>query len=929
MGIEVKYPFLFWLFLPAALLVFLYLRRHRSEGYEKLWIAGIRLVIFALLIFALTTPQVLLPIKGETVIFLADRSASIGADEESLAWVENSVSNKKSEDQYAVAAFGKNVVLEQNLGRDSDVVSQFNGKADESQTNLEAGLQFAASLVPRDSAGRIVLLSDGNETSGRSLEMAPVLKNRQIEVDHVLLETASGEDASISDLSVPASLYLGEEAPITVEVTSNSSKKADIRLSINHKEILKESVQVHEGKNIYTFSHKAETAGLTVYKAEIAAEQDTFAENNEMNSVVNVKGAPKVLIVQGKESGNIEELLEDSGLEADTVLPEKLPTVLSGYLQYQSIIFNNVPATVISENQMNLMEKAVKEFGTGFLMFGGEESFGLGGYFKTPIEKLLPVEMDIKGKKEMPSLGLVLVMDRSGSMAGNKIELAKEAAARSVELLPEEDTLGFIAFDDRPWEILETEPLKDKKKAIDKIRSITPGGGTEIFTSLEQAYRELEDLKLQRKHIILLTDGQSAADGDYEILIESGKEKNITLSTVALGQDADRALLEDLADMGSGRFYDVTDSSVIPSILSRETVMATRTYIEDSPFYPSIQPYPDWSVLFDKSVPQMNAYIATTAKTRSQVPVLSKKEDPVLAEWQYGMGRTIAFTSDFSGKWSGDWARWEKWPIFINQLVTKTLPQYDSEPYRVSVEKRNGSTILSLESANSKTLPIETSIVSETGEQIEANTRIIAPGKYEAIMPENAGMYFLNIKQTDHNGNVHIHQTGFTVPYSDEYLQKGANKEHLEELSKLTGGKELENEKESFRPIMNSASTKQPISEWLILAAFLLFFTEIAIKRFSLISLIAGKIKKNRKRADQVQPQKTERIKNLKAVREKPAKSEQAPVQRGALEQERHPKKEEKKKKKRSPAKQTETLTPKEREERIKRLLDAKNKKNM
>nr|WP_251025798.1 VWA domain-containing protein [Bacillus sp. ISL-47] len=907
-------------------MITLYIWKHRAKGKEDYWIAGLRLVIFSLLIFALIVPQVLLPVKGETVIFLADRSASIGENGEALAWIENSVSYKESDDQYAVAAFGENVALEQNLGRNREAVAQFNGKVDDSQTNLEAGLQFAASLMPRDSAGRIVLLSDGNETSGNGMEIASILKNRKIEVDHVLLKSTSGEDVSISELSVPPSLYLGEEASITVEVTSNTSKKADIRLSVNHKEVLKESVRVNEGKNVYTFTHKADTAGLTVYKAEIAAAQDTFTENNSLHSVVNVKGTPKVLIVEGTESGNIEELLDGSGLEADTVQPEKLPTVLSGYLQYQSIIFNNVPATVISENQMNLMEKAVKEFGTGFIMMGGEESFGLGGYFKTPIEKLLPVEMDIKGKKEMPSLGIVLVMDRSGSMAGSKIELAKEAAARSVELLREEDTLGFIAFDDRPWKILETEPLKDKKKAIDKIRSITPGGGTEIFTSLEQAFMELEDLKLQRKHIILLTDGQSATNRDYELLIESRKEKNITLSTVALGQDADRGLLEDLAAMGSGRYYDVTDSSVIPSILSRETVMATRTYIEDNPFYPSVQPYPEWSALFENGVPQMNAYIAATAKPRSQVPVLSEKEDPVLAEWQYGIGRTIAFTSDFSGKWSGDWARWEKWPLFINQLVTKTLPQYESEPYRISIEKRDGSTVLNLESANSVSLPIETSIVSETGEQIEANTRLIAPGKYEAILPESTGMYFLNIKQTDQNGNVHIHQTGFTIPYSAEYLQKGANKEHLEELSKLTGGKGLEAEKDSFRPLKTPASTKQPISEWLILAAFLLFFTEIAIRRFGLIGLAGGIIKKNRKKAEVENRGQTEKFAKLKRARQKTVKAEKAPGQEDQLSIEKPIVKPERKKQ--TPSRQPETLTPKEREERMKRLLDAKNRKN-
>lgn len=174
------------------------------------------------------------------------------------------------------------------------------------------------------------------------------------------------------------------------------------------------------------------------------------------------------------------------------------------------------------------------------------------------------------------------------------------------------------------------------------------------------AYDELMPLKLQRKHIILLTDGQSS-NADYETLIEEGKKENITISTVALGQDADIRLLESLAEYGSGRFYNVTDSTVIPSILSRETVMASRTYIEDNPFYPVIQPYPDWLKHFKNGVPQMNAYIAVTPKQTAQVSVVSEKEDPILAEWQYGLGKTIAYTSDTSGKWAGDWARWNEY----------------------------------------------------------------------------------------------------------------------------------------------------------------------------------------------------------------------------------------------------------------------------
>src|SRR5690606_23858886 len=156
--------------------------------------------------------------------------------------------------------------------------------------------------------------------------------------------------------------------------------------------------------------------------------------------------------------------------------------------------------------------------------------------------------------------------------------------------------------------------LEDPKAEAEQILSVTPGGGTEIYQSLEEAYSQLEDLELQRKHIILLTDGQSATTNDYDSLIEGGKENNITLSTVSIGQDADKALLENLAETGTGRYYDVTDATTIPAILSRETMMMSRTYIVDEPFNPVIYDSA-WHELFNNGVPQMNAYIATTAKS--------------------------------------------------------------------------------------------------------------------------------------------------------------------------------------------------------------------------------------------------------------------------------------------------------------------------
>lgn len=887
---------------------------------EKVVVATIRSLIFFLIVFALTIPQLLLPIKGTTVVFLADRSASVStAQSDILAWIEKSVEQKNTDDSFAVATFGGDVASEQSLTKKESVISQFSSEVDDSETSIESGIRFASSFIPDEESGRIVLFSDGNETIGTAVDMVNLLKKTGIELDIVPLKVPTKNDISIQDLSVTPSLYQGEQANLSVTVSSHVAQKATIRVSLNNEEVMKKSVYVKEGTNVFSFSHTMKETGMQVYKAEIVANEDAYVENNTLYSITNVKGIPKVLIVEEKASPLIR-ILSGNGFKVESTVPEKLPTSLSGYLDYQSIVFNNVPATSISQNQMELIEQSVKEFGNGFVMTGGENSFGLGGYFKTPIEKLLPVDMEIKGKKEIPSLGLVIVMDRSGSMSGNKLTLAKEAAARSVDLLNDGDTFGFIAFDDRPWQIVETEPLQDKETVMEQIRTVSSGGGTEIYSPLELAYEQLRKTKLQRKHIILLTDGQSNSVNNYETLVEEGKKDKITLSTVSIGNDADKVFLEDLSIWGAGRYYDVVDSSVIPSILSRETVMATKTYIEDNPFYPIIQSVGGWGKFFVEGVPQMNAYIATTAKQRSDPVLLSTKEDPVLAEWQYGMGTTIAFTSDLTGKWSGDWPHWQNWGSFLNQLITKTLPKYDSEPYAITMDHSGEETVLTLQAATNNLNPLSTSIVSEKGESVNHNTKLVAPGKYEITVPKQTGMYFLSVQQENTDGSPNLYQTGFTIPYSKEYTVQGSNMRFVDELLSISDGQELEKEKLAFRDLNEVSKQRQSISPWLLFIAFCLFFIEIVIRRFGLQRLLSFNIKKKIvvretkaeaivKRLNQVKKTAVKHNLEIKVEPKQPETSISSPTTRSKSHYSEKPD------------------DASEREEKLKRLLEAKRRK--
>lgn len=816
-----------------------------------------------MLVFAIASPYLLLPVKEEQVLFLIDRSASMaGTEDEALKFIEESLREKKETHSVGIYSFASNFQTEAILSKTLEHVPNLSEIREVGETNIEQALQLATGIVDKDKATRIVLMTDGLQTKGEVLESITKIAGSKISVDVVPLGRKISNDVSIQSFTTPQVAYQGEEQTLVTEIESTTDTMGELLLYENDQLIFRETIQLEEGKNVFTYRHKGNKEGLVKYEAYIQTDEDAILENNKLTSITMVQSTPRLLIVSDREEGSpIADMLNPSSIQFEEVLSEELPSSLSYMLKYDAIIFDNVPGHLVGEAKMGVIEQAVKNFGIGFMMVGGENSFGLGGYFKTPIEKLLPVEMEVKGKQQLPSLGLVIVLDRSGSMIGLKMELAKEAAVRSVELLREGDTFGLIAFDSHPWEIIETKPLGNKDEVTNTILSIPAEGGTEIYPSLSLAYNNLFDLPLQRKHIILLTDGQSATSGNYEELIESGKKKHITLSTVAIGHDADRQLLESLSELAGGRFYDVEDETTIPSILSRETAMISRTYIVDDPFYPVIYHSEGWNQLFEKGVPQMNAYIGTTAKTTANVIAESEKEDPVLAEWQYGLGRTIAFTSDSTGAWTGDWGRWDRWVDFWNTAISRLLPTYNEIAYDIRMDGE-GSFLIT--DPTNQAAFLDVAVVDEYGNELEVHLEPISASKVRAVADAKPGLVFFRISKDDN-----VYQAGLTVPYSSEYRLQQLNEKLLEEVADKTGGKIVEDPQEVFRKFNEQGATRQSIATIILLVSLLLFFVDITIRRFGWAFFKQMGKSKNIVTAQKVTEEETSVAEILKELRKK------------------------------------------------------------
>ncbi|WP_231594348.1 VWA domain-containing protein [Paenibacillus algorifonticola] len=845
-------PWALLLLIPWAVAVWWMIRGTlRLQGTRKKIAIALRSFILLLVIAIAAGVQPYWHVEQRNVIFVADRSASVNADASLGEWIAKASAAKDEEDQSGIVSIGLDAAIDKVLSPDQLPSAErytFRSGVNENFTDLSQALRLASGMLHEAGGGKIVLLSDGAENAGSMLRQAELLGHAGIKVDVVPVAAPQRVDASLEAMDVPQTLRQGEKFTFEFTINSTSSGTAKLRLYEDNRELSTSEIVLEPGENRFALQSAALEPGFHRFRAELYAEGDEREQNNTAYAFSRVSGPPAVLIVEGVpgSSGNVEAALKASLIRYETIPPERLSVQLASYAAYDSIILNNVPATRIAAKPMEWLGKAVSDYGIGLVMLGGDNSFGLGGYFQTPIEKALPVYMDLKGKRQLPSLGLILVIDRSGSMAGGKLELAKEAAMRTIELMRPEDSVGVVAFDSTPWWIVEPTKLTDREEVLGKIQGIQAEGGTEIFPALDTAYNRLLEMDAQRKHIILLTDGQSASNPGYAALTQGMVDNTMTMSTVAVGDGADQVMLEQLAKQAKGRFYFTNDESTLPAIFSRETVLMSRTYVVEQNAPPLVGQAGSWSSMWQNGLPNLQAYIATTAKETAEVALLSPQGDPILARWAYGSGRTVAWTSDLTGKWSRDWVQWAALPNVLAEWIKWTFPQFESTPYSASAELDGREAMLRLRAEGSDTAAKLSAVVTdETGKSTTLSPLPAAPGEYAASLPvSEPGVYLMQVnEQTAAAGGAETPNpgsgttTGFVIPYSPEYRLTGENgAEALQQLANATGGRllSLDAPQEAYR--FDPVESRQPY-DWtreLLLLILVLWLLDILLRRLSL-----------------------------------------------------------------------------------------------
>jgi len=775
-----------------------------------------------------------------SLLFVSDLSFSTAENRENMnQFIRDALKQKPNNYQVGVISFGKDALVEYPLSRDVPF-SRLETVPNGNFTNIAAGLQLAGALLPGDTRKQVVLLTDARENLGEALKQAEYMTTQEIRLDGVLFPSEWGEEAQISHLKLPSYLYQGESFDIQVRIDSTVNTRGTLYLYSNRQLVSRQQIEIQAGENHFVFQDKAVEGGIRTYEAVLEPEKDGISLNNRMAAYVNIRGLPVVMLVEGRkgEGRELGKAIEAAGYKVEYKMPQTMSPDMEELRRYQGIVLVNVNGDDLTEEKMKALETYVRHLGRGLLVTGGDSSYALGGYMKTPLEKIVPVDMDVKNRMDMPSLGLILVIDKSGSMTEgqygiSKLDLAKEAAIRSTEALKERDAIGVIAFDDSPQWVVEPQQLKNIKEIQEAIGTIRPGGGTMMYGPLKQAVDALVKEKTKLKHIIALTDGQPADSGFEELVMEM-KEKGITLSTVAVGREANHELLEQLAREGNGRFYAADEFSNIPKVFTKETYLATQSYIQNHTFYPVVTSNSQIINGFS-GFPALQGYIVTTVKNSASMILASDRQDPILAEWRYGLGRVVAWTSDVQGIWTEQWLKWKDVPRFWGNVIARILSEEvdDGGDLAIHLMGDRGEVVFQTAELVEEDLDTQAIVIEPDGMEQKIQMNVEKPGEYRGnFQADEPGVYIVRLEQKKGGNPVNRMESGLSVTYSSEFdIRQGNTEEFLKKLVERTGGSILEQPEEVFRGEITPIQSRSELWPWLLPLALFLFVLDIALRR--------------------------------------------------------------------------------------------------
>jgi uncharacterized membrane protein/uncharacterized protein YegL len=845
-----------WLLAALAILPLLAWYFHRSlvdfPRRQRMVSLALRSLIVVLLVLALAGLTLLAPTTRQFVVFVSDESLSIG--DEATQAARKYIDEARQHIEGHEAALLRFAAEPEKLETDFDAAASPDAKVAKSKTpqadhdrgtNLAAAIDVAVASIPPFYVPKIVLLTDGNETEGDALLAAATAK---VPIVTVPLPARAEPEVQVSSVSVPAQVRQGEPFYVEVVIDSNHDDAGSIDIFKGSLKLAAGEAKTHKivkGENRFRFRQTIDTDRLAEFSVRIEGFQDTLLDNNAASGLVFTSGKPRVLLVDSdpKTVRDLVWALKEHDVLVETRPPEGLPDDLAGLQGFEALMISNVPATVLSTRQMEVIRAYVQDLGGGLVMLGGDQSFGLGGYYKSALEEILPVRSDFEKEKEKPSLAMVLVIDKSGSMGGQKIELAKQAAKSAVELLGPRDQVGVVAFDGNSYWVCEIHPASDSGTIMDRISTIQASGGTSMYPAMEMAGDALASTVAKLKHVILLTDGISSP-GDFDGSAAKMASSRITLSTVGVGQGAHQEVLERIARLAGGRYYFCNDPQSVPQIFAKETVTASKSAIHEEPFLPQVvRPTAVLSEIDLEAAPFLLGYVATRPKPTCEFILASEKGEPILAWWRYGLGMSAAFTSDAKNRWAAEWTTWPDFGKFWAQIIRHVMRKSDAKGVFVDLTRRGSRAEVVLDAVDTVGQFVNQATTSLTvldpqlGRQ-QITMAQVAPGRYKSTFAtREAGTYHLELAQ-EAGGQSTFRQTrGLVVGYPEELRLRPTTQPLLTKIAEVSGGRCAAAASTIFEPDGRSVLRAEPLWPYLLSVVALLFVIDVALRRidFSLL----------------------------------------------------------------------------------------------
>jgi Mg-chelatase subunit ChlD len=727
-------------------------------------------------------------------------------------------------------------------------------------TDIASALQLAYGLYPSGYLRRAVVFSDGVQTDGDVLAESNRAREFGVKVYTVPYHRPVPGEVAVRELRVPDKVRVGEPFELHASIFSNRPQKAKAVLKQGEAINGLDGVRVLDlkpGDNDVTFKSVVRVAGEVTYALDLTdIPDDRFKENNRYSVAAAVPGRPSVLYVEGntQRASYLSSALNAQEFEVEVRGPREMPSSIRELERFDFLILSDAPAEAVSLTQQDAIEGYVRDLGGGFLFAGGESGYGLGGWYHTTVERILPVRMDSEKRRDEPGIAMDLVIDRSGSMSGLPLEMAKAAAKATADTLSSDDLLEVIAFDSQPTKVVKMTAAKHRARFQNDIARIQPGGGTEIFGALDAANQSLTVTRARKKHVILLTDGQAPPNGIRE-LVQGMAAEGITVSTVALGGGADDTMLRMISDLGGGRFYKVLDPQSLPRVFTLETEMVSRSAAVEEYFQPKVATPADFLRGIDiNAAPYLHGYVATKMKPSPAQEILtSELGEPILARWHVGLGWSLAWTSDVKNLWAVEWLRWPGYGQFWGQLVREHMRQKKRQvlDMRAEIDPATGHVKAAIDAIggddkfqNGLDAKFEISGPQPGGEKKTLPMKQTAPGRYEADFPlDRYGSFLLHasLEKSVDDGKGGVKSASVaesfghvTNPYPREYLALAADTVTLARAAEVTGGRLNPDPKEVFDPAGQTITYHQDLWSRFIGAAIAVFLLDLLIRRVRL-----------------------------------------------------------------------------------------------